>query len=243
MRARHRNRKLARAAICVLFGVFVVAGDIATAYAQDDDDALPDEKFMRSLLRNLGLRNGQEAGIEYKERPPLVLPPNRNLPPPVSATSLAKKSPAWPDDPDIKKAKAAAKAKAERKPIGYYEADVSDERGFLRQPAAKPTAPAPDTPQRAGASQLGAGNAELTNDELGYTATLWNNIITFGGVFKSDKTETKTFVREPDRASLTDPPAGYRTPSPNQPYGLNAKESGVPAKGYQDPQTVRGELP
>ena len=28
------------------------------------------------------------------------------------------------------------------------------------------------------------------------------------------------FTGEPARASLTDPPPGYQTPSPDQPYGL-----------------------
>src|SRR5580658_5305026 len=119
MREKDRKRNFARLAISAAFGVFLVmAGGTIAAYAEDDDDALPDEKFVRAMLRNLGLRNGQEAGIEYKERPPLVLPPTLNLPPPGTSTSLTKKNPAWPNDPDVKKAAAARKAKAERKPIG-----------------------------------------------------------------------------------------------------------------------------
>ena len=76
-----RNRKFARLALCATFGAFlVVAGGVAGACAADDDDSmLPDEKFFRSLMRAIGLRNGQEAGIEAKERPPLVVPPSRDL--------------------------------------------------------------------------------------------------------------------------------------------------------------------
>jgi len=244
MREKDRNRKLARVAICALFGVFVVlAGGTAAAYAQivDEDGDLPDEKFMRSLLRNLGLRNGQEAGIEYKERPPLVLPPNRNLPTPGTNASLAKRNPAWPDDPDIKKAKTTAKAKAERRPVGDYFTEVPRERLTPQEWAVgKTNSQTPDTLQRAGASNAGAGNVEQTPAELGYTPTLWDNIITFGGIFKSEKPESKPFLREPTRASLTDPPSGYRTPSPSQLYGINEKESGVAAVGKQDPQLVRG---
>jgi hypothetical protein len=35
------------------------------------------------------------------------------------------------------------------------------------------------------------------------------------------KEEYGTFVGEPVRADLTDPPAGYRIPSPSQPYGIS----------------------
>jgi hypothetical protein len=241
MPERDRNRKRARAAVCAVFGVFlVVAGGGAVAYAEDDDDALPDEKFMRSFLRAMGLRNGQEAGIEYRERPPLVLPPTTNLPPPGSATSLAKRTPQWPDDPDIKRAKAAAKAKAEKKPIDWV-ADVDHDRMTPQESnVGRTSSQTADAPQRAGASQAGGGNAELTVQELGYKPTFWENIYTFGGIFKTEKVESKVFVREPSRSVLTDPPSGYRTPSPNQPYGINEKDNGVGAKGQQDPQTVRG---
>jgi hypothetical protein len=34
------------------------------------------------------------------------------------------------------------------------------------------------------------------------------------------KEEYGTFTGEPPRASLTDPPPGYQTPSPDQPYGI-----------------------
>src|SRR5712691_8277291 len=93
-----RNRKFARAALYAAFGIFlVVVAGVGTAYAVDDvDDNLPpDEKFMRGLLRGLGLRNGQEAGIEYKERPPLVVPPSRDLPRPATTGSITATNPAW----------------------------------------------------------------------------------------------------------------------------------------------------
>jgi hypothetical protein len=118
MPQKNRNRKLSRAALCAAFGVTLAMAGSATAFAGDnnDDDELPDAKFVHGLLRGLGLRNGQEAGIEYKERPPLVVPPNRNLPPPVAAGSLTANNPAWPADPDEKRRAADRKAKREHKP-------------------------------------------------------------------------------------------------------------------------------
>ena len=40
------------------------------------------------------------------------------------------------------------------------------------------------------------------------------------GGLMGKKQETATFTREPQRGSLTEPPPGYRTPSPAHPYGL-----------------------
>src|SRR5258708_12324919 len=114
----NRNRKFSRAALCAAFGiVLVIAGGTAVLAGDDDDDDLPDTKFIKGLLRGIGLRNGQEAGIEYKERPPLVVPPSRDLPPPVAAGSLAASNPAWPADPPPKKPPPAHHAQPDPKPF------------------------------------------------------------------------------------------------------------------------------
>jgi hypothetical protein len=247
MPQKNRNRKLARAAVWAAFGVFMVlAGDASAASAEDDDDAPFDERMMRKFLRAIGLRNGQEAGIEYHERPPLVVPPTRTLPPPAAGDSLIANNPAWPTDPDEKRRKAEQKAKKERKPVDWL-ADVQHDRMTPEDIAAgktnNPTAPSPANP-RPSAGPSGGAAPEMTPEELGYKTTLWDNITSLGGLTNSFKTEKPPeygkFVREPPRAVLTDPPAGYRTPSPSQPYGLNAKDTAARAAAPVDPQTVRG---
>jgi hypothetical protein len=51
--------------------------------------------------------------------------------------------------------------------------------------------------------------------ELGYKGGL------FGSLFKSSSDEeVGTFTGEKPRTSLLEPPPGYQTPSPNQPYGV-----------------------
>ncbi len=71
-----------------MLGILVVAGTAGAAFAADDDnEGWYDQRFMRSFLRGLGLQNGREGKIEYKERPPLVVPPTRNLPPPETTGS------------------------------------------------------------------------------------------------------------------------------------------------------------
>src|ERR1700722_1704798 len=115
MPQKDRNRKFALGAT---FGVLlVVASGVSAAYAADDDeDMLPDEKFFRSFMRHLGLRNGQEAGLAARGRPPLGVPPTRDLPQPVTTTgSITAKNPAWPVDPDEVKRAADRKARAQRK--------------------------------------------------------------------------------------------------------------------------------
>ena len=47
----------------------------------------------------------------------------------------------------------------------------------------------------------------------------------FSGLFGGNKTETAPFKEEPTRDSLTQPPPGYQTPSPNYAYGTGPKES------------------
>jgi hypothetical protein len=225
----NRNRKFSRAALCAAFGmVLVIAGGTAV-FAGDDDDDLADTKFLKGILRGLGLRNGQEAGIEYKERPPLVVPPSRDLPPPVAAGSLTMNNPAWPADPDEKKRAAERKAKAERKPFDPYKAgDALKPSELAAGRTDKPAVKNGEGPDH---------SPELTPSQLGYTGGLWSGILGLGKTFTGEKdVETATFVREPTRNSLTDPPSGYRTPSAAQPYGINSKAE-MPKAGPQDRQT------
>lgn len=212
-----RSRKFSRAALCAVFGIAlaIASGSVVMA-ADDDDDELPDVKFVRGLLRGLGLRNGQEAGIEYKERPPLVVPPSRDLPVPATAGSLATNNPAWPADPDEKRRATERKAKAERKPYDVYKSGDPLKPSELA--AGKTDKPAMKTSEGTDRSP------ELKPSELGYTNNLWSSITGLGKTFSGEKdVETAKFVREPARGSLTEPPVGYRTPSTAQPYGVNGK--------------------
>jgi len=61
-------------------------------------------------------------------------------------------------------------------------------------------------------------NPVLSPSQLGYTGG-------FSGLFGGNKAETAPFKGEPTRESLTQPPGGYQTPSPNFAYGTGPKES------------------
>jgi hypothetical protein len=187
-------------------GIAIVAGGAETgALAQDDpNDNMPDTKFFRGLLKGLGLRKDGDV-IDYRERSPLVLPPARDLPPP-ELEGQSRRTAAWPNDPDVRREK-------QRK---------EQEKKFVREPedGARPALPSeysrPNAPTRRDGGVSGKSAEEAaapsTSKELGSKSifTRW----------LSRSEEYSTFSGEPRRGSLTEPPTGYRTPSPHQPYGV-----------------------
>jgi hypothetical protein len=184
------------------------AGTFAHA-ADDDDDELLDTKIFKGILKGLGLRK-DEATIDYRERSPLVLPPGNqiNQLPSPEDTAKAKKAANWPDDPDIKRIKKAREAERKRK---APEPGVDDRPLLPNQlsEGGKPVgkkggeAPGPSVDK----TWLPSTPAELGSKNV--FSSIW-----------APKEEYVPFTGEPARTSLTEPPAGYRTPSPNQPYGV-----------------------
>jgi hypothetical protein len=201
------------AALAGALGVAMAIGLAGSdARAEDDEDAAFDTKILRHILSGLGLRR-DGAGIDYRERPPLVLPPSRELPPPEQ--TQAKKETGWPDDPDVRQARAMKEARRKRKP----HVEGVDDRPLLPSQYSSPAPPAPDDgrPQKtADESARPSTRTELGSKSFFNLKSLWGS-----------KEEYATFAGEPPRATLIEPPAGYRTPSPNQPYGVG-KEKWTP---------------
>ena len=56
------------------------AATASAQQAQDDEDTF-EQKIIKNILGGMGVDVGR-AGIEYRERSPLVIPPTRDLPPP-----------------------------------------------------------------------------------------------------------------------------------------------------------------
>lgn len=212
-----------RAALGCALGFSVL---LATAPARAGDDDTPvDTKILRGILEGLGLqRDG--TGISYQERPPLVIPPSRNLPPPETTDSAIAKNPAWPNDPDVDRAKkeVAAQRDVSMNPDDTLRAEQSPLAPDKIAPGPKPrkTRRADDGYRT---SPTGS-STQLSPSELGTTNGL------FSKVFEKDKPEVSTFTAEPPRLSLTQPPVGYQTPSPNQPYGKNTPDAAPKAYDY-----------
>ena len=223
MQHRDRTRRRRAAAAAAVALALAMALGTGGAFAQDDEEDVPlDTKLFRQLMKDIGLqRNGE--GIDYRERAPLVVPPSRDLPPPVSETPVTA-NPSWPKDPDVarRKAEAAAKKKpsktaaetmdAEGRPLSRSELD----RGKIDGPA--------------GGSQTPEESARpMKPSELGAKSFFKDMFSSF-----SNEEEKGTFTGEPVRESLTAPPPGYQTPSPDQPYGLGAKTNKRKAATVED---------
>jgi hypothetical protein len=231
------HRKLTSTVLGSMLGVFIViGGSTCAAFAEDSKDTEDwyDQKFLRSFLRGLGLQNGQEGKIEYKERPPLVVPPTRNLPPPETTGSIGQRDPAWPTDPDEAKIKAAKKAQAERKTVNplFWGDSLKPSEMAVGKTDALPNE------QGLKPGQTVETSTQLRPDELGYKGGLWDDFLNLGHTFDREKpVEGAKFLREPSRAALTDPPSGYRSPSPDQPYGLNYRSEKGKALTQEERQT------
>lgn len=220
-----------QAVIAASFFSFVLAAQVAPARADDGDDEAFDSKILRNVMESLGfVKDGQKV-INYQERAPLVIPPSTNLPIPEKADATIANNPAWPKDPDVaRKREAARQARADR----YKSADQKqrEEQRVLSPSEMTPGASAANRPSRVGndpnrtaSTWLETGD-KLTPSQLGYRGGLFGNM--FGG--KED--EVARFTGEPPRASLTDPPPGYQTPSPDQPYGVTDRKEAPKATNY-----------
>ena len=173
------HRLCARAALhgfaAASLGLFLVF-NVTAAGAQTAEN----EGVWNRVLRSVGLRSAPDpnAEINYTERPPLVVPPSRDLPPPSDQPAPTAE---WP--------KGSAKTIKHTRPkteVVPSTAVQTPNPAFQKKP--------------------------------------WYNP---AGWFS--KEEYASFGGEPVRGDLTEPPAGYRIPSPDQPYGISPDKKGVKA--------------
>lgn len=201
----------------------------APALAQAQDDAVePDsiwnleQRVWGGIVRGLGLKDPNSPQIDYRERSPLVVPPNSNLPPPQARARP--NDPAWPNDPDLAKMRKAQEAKGK---MGGGNA-----RSAL-EPSGRPISPDElnrGVPRQQQASRSGSSNAPASGSDPDGRQISPSQNGYFGGLFSGRawgfgayQDETGTFTGEPPRSQLTEPPPGYQTPSPDQPYGTTKR--------------------
>lgn len=207
------GRTLRLAAVAAGIGLVMAAGPVrAGDDGDDEDDKTFEEKIIEGIMQGLGGTNMENRGIDYRERSPLVVPPKIDLPPPSSSAEA--KVPNWPKDPDEQRRKeaVAARKKANKDPIEASRVLMPNE---LAQKSTGKSTGGESVDQPGGNPGT---NAILSPDQLGYKGG-------FSGLFGGSKTETAQFKGEPTRESLTQPPPGYQTPSPNFAYGTGPKES------------------
>src|SRR5262249_4500376 len=218
-------RRLQQVALAAMLGIVLLAVGAPGSVRAEDDEADSiwnfDRKLYRGLMNGLGLRDGNESSIDYRERSPLVVPPSRNLPAPQT-TSV--RNPAWPKDPDVQRREVKRKTQA--------VPDASNERfGRTILPSElDPVGTTPPAKPRGTGTMAPDPGTIASPSQLGYFGGLftWSG---FGFGIGGPKEEVGVFSAEPPRTTLTAPPVGYQTPSSAQPYGtVKRPDYGKPAK-------------
>ncbi|MBV8926444.1 MAG: hypothetical protein JOZ74_13835 [Bradyrhizobium sp.] len=207
----------------VVLGIGLLMAGAARAGDDDEDDKTFEEKVIEGVMKGIGATNMENSDIDYRERSPLVVPPRLDLPPPAAASATTT-APNWPKDPDEARRQAdIAKRKKDKKDTRDAVAVSRDAArpltpGELDAAHQRPTSSAQDAKNSDSLRPGDPGGNPLMPSDLGYSGG-------FMGMFKGNKTEAAEFKQEPPRESLTQPPPGYQTPSPNFLYGTGPKES------------------
>lgn len=197
-----RQSSSSRALVAAAGGALLI-GLAATSPARALDDGSENIFASITSLLTVGIGIGGEESkppIEYRERPPLVLPPNlQQLPPPGSG--VAARNPAWPQDADIQKHRRAV---ARQRDIAEENRRLTDGRRQVPSvggPVAAPRDPAACDDRDALAALC---------DPNQFWATMRNT--------RSSQPAQVAVGQEPPRRSLTDPPAGFRRQTTEQKY-------------------------
>lgn len=197
---------------------------------EDDDEEQPeDQGIVRNLIKGISGEGMDNSKIEYRERSPLVVPPKLNLPPPTSKKTQPTGN--WPKDPDeqARREEAIANKQGPADPLTAGRVLMPSEYA-IRKPkgSSKPADGKVVEPAVPYVNQI------LSPSQLGYTGGM------FSGMF-GNKEEKTTFKEEPKREALTQPPAGYQTPSQNYVYGTGS--SNAKTQDYYNPLTDKGTVP
>jgi hypothetical protein len=159
----------------------------------------------RELMEDIGLQKRKQEKMDFSERAPLVLPPSLEaLPPPEDTTAIAGVNPQWPTDPDA--LAAAQEAEEEKVPQHMrrkYNPHAAQEIYEIR---------AKDRERTTATSNATPYETIFDRDQKLSPAELKK-------VRDSRANQPAQAYVEPERKRLTDPPEGYRVPSPAQPYG------------------------
>ena len=186
MRANITGISIAALAVSFCMGV------TSPAFANDDGQ----EGLLDSLLGAAGLGSKVDPEIDYRDHPPLVLPPKMALRQPVPAA--AQRSAAWPKDPDVaRRAREAAAAGLPAKQLSTRELARPSTKEELLAGRASPAAVTEPVPTTCAGSRRRDCN--------------WipPDVLRSQGVLKTQAAAV-TVGTEPDRRYLTEPPVGYR---------------------------------
>ncbi|WGJ14577.1 hypothetical protein QEV83_18480 [Methylocapsa sp. D3K7] len=159
---------------------------VSPARAQEDTN------MFNSVLGFVGMQFDKEQdAIDYRARPPIVVPPKIDLPPP----KVAVRDPSWPKDPDVIAERRAALDS--RRPAPQITPNTRVEMSQTELQQGRGPLPADGPPDEC---QAGAGTPICL-----YAP--WKALKSMVSSTSSDKIQPGP---EPQRKYLTEPPPGYR---------------------------------
>lgn len=207
-------------------GAVLLACTATSAFAGDDDEQTWEGKVVDKVLGGIGVQTG--PGIDYRERSPLVIPPKIDLPPPEDTATVEKSNPAWPVDADVNR-----RRQIEARAVSKYSTPEQELQASGR-PIPRDQLDQGGDPSKARAGGNSTGALDASGRPMSQEDLNSKGLFSLGDVFGfgKDKEEYATFTKEPTRETLIDPPPGYRTPSPNEPYGIS------PNKTESKPKTL-----
>jgi hypothetical protein len=178
---------------------------IAVAATLGASSARAQSATIDSLMTIMGLKSSDSGPeIEYRERAPLVVPPKMQLRPPEEPA--AKRTAAWPNDPDVRRRKTLeAEARVPKTEQDAYKLNqnprlsVDQIRAGRREGANVNTTPKPVY-------------GDNSREEIWLSPDQMRSLDR-----KVEPGKVLAAGVEPDRRYLTDPPSGYRKPSANAP--------------------------
>jgi hypothetical protein len=153
------------------------------------------QDLISGIFDAIGLGPGKDP-IEYRERAPLVVPPKTTLPAPQAPRTA--RNPAWPNDPDAAARRAAAEEN--NSPVIRNEDPMMSPRALRAGPR--------------------TNSDRYTGLPIGAAPENSNSDLIIGPTFRMRAADTQREAlnnlnpgEEPQRKSLSEPPAGYRKPT------------------------------
>ncbi len=179
----------------------IAVGLAATSPVQAADDGYAN--IFSSIFGAVGLvKRDQPPDVAYRDRPPLVLPPQPGLPKPGDGF---KHTAAWPQDPDV-----LAHRKAARDALAPRQSTDHDGNIIAPGELAKQRGEAADEGPGRSADCLNGNNSRncllLSPDELKRQGDAF-------AAANPDAADKLVPGKEPERVYLTQPPKGYMMPT------------------------------
>jgi hypothetical protein len=221
--------------------VLVLSAGAARAGDDQPDDRTVTERIGDSFKNLIRGTNMDNRGIDYRERSPLVVPPKLDLPPPAASTNDVQ-AVNWPKDPDERQRKAVIAAKKKNAPPPARVQVEAAAPGAVAAGPARPIniAPPPEDPPIPGTTRPayandrnGTARTDPVYDQPGdlfsggasaLVPSSVSDAFNINSWFGGKKADTAAAPgTEPTREALTQPPAGYQTPSANYPYAPESK--------------------